>query len=625
MGEKYLFPYPKMRDVQNELIEDIADAVSSGKNIIVHAPTGLGKTAATLGPALKYAIDNKKTIFFLTSRHTQHVIAIETLQEIKKKFELDFVAIDLIGKKWMCPVPGTDVLYSNEFTEYCKQQREEEKCEYYTNTKEGFNLTTEAKLTLENLKKEICHIERFSELCGESKLCAYELATTLAKKAKVIVADYYYIFNPHIRELFFGKAQLDLANCIVIVDEGHNLPERIRKLQTMSITNNTLKSAIKEAKKINDDKIIGYVVKIQDILNEYSSDMKRGDEKLVSKNDFIAKVAKIKDYDEMMEEIEFDASIVREKEKKSSLGVLSEFLNAWTGPDKGYVRIISQRQTNRGDIVMLSYRCLDPSEVAGTAIEASYSTIIMSGTLTPLTMYRDLLGFDKDVTMKRYPSPFPEKNRLSMVVPLTTTKFSARSDAQYKRMGEILADMTNKVKGNSAIFFPSYYLRNEVYKTFVDLSTKTAFLEDKDMIKEEKSEFLEKFKSYNKIGAVLLGAVSGSFGEGIDLPGDLLKCVIVVGLPLQQPTLETKKLIDYYDLKFGKGWDYGYVAPALTKCLQSAGRCIRSETDRGIIIFLDERYVWNNYFKHFPADWDIKITKDYGTAITKFYREEESI
>ena len=117
----------------------------------------------------------------------------------------------------------------------------------------------------------------------------------------------------------------------------------------------------------------------------------------------------------------------------------------------------------------------------------------------------------------------------------------------------------------------------------------------------------------------MLGVYSGSFGEGIDLPGDLLKAVIVVGLPLNKPDLETQELIKYYDELFGKGWDYGYLFPAMNRCFQSAGRCIRSETDKGIIIFLDQRFTWPNYFRCFPADWELKISKEYQDRVKGFF------
>ena len=117
----------------------------------------------------------------------------------------------------------------------------------------------------------------------------------------------------------------------------------------------------------------------------------------------------------------------------------------------------------------------------------------------------------------------------------------------------------------------------------------------------------------------MLAVVSGSFGEGIDLPGDLLKAVVVVGLPLSVPDLETKALIKYYDEKFGLGWDDGYIFPAMNKVMQNAGRVIRSETDRGAIIFLDERYSWHHYRRCFPTDWNIVITKLWKERLEEFF------
>jgi DNA excision repair protein ERCC-2 len=620
--EKHLFPYPKIREVQKEMIAAVSDSISNGKDIIIHAPTGLGKTAATLSPALKYALDNNKKVFFLTSRHTQHMIAIETLKEIKEKYGTDFIAVDLIGKKWMCTVPGVDKMRAGDFYEYCKKQREDGLCEQYAKTKSGSKLTPEAKLALKTLRRENpCHIERFTELCGKDNLCAHELATTLAKEANVIVADYFYIYNPFIRDPFFKKADISLSDCVVIADEGHNLPDRIRNMMTVQLSNYIIKRAINEVKKIGETEIVSKLSKMQDILNEFSQGMKDGDEKMVLKEEFVDKISKIDDYDSIVADFEFAVQAVREKEKQSSLGSIAMFLEQWRGADTGYARILSQIETRRESLVVLSYRCLDPSIVTQETITDCHSTIIMSGTLTPTAMYKDLLGFPSSVVEAKYPSPFPDENKLIMIIPDTTTKFAARNADMYRRIAEICADVTNLVPGNSALFFPSYFLRDQVYRFFSPLSKKTTFVEESDMSKEEKAEFLEKFKQYKDSGAVLLGVVSGSYGEGIDLPGDLLKCVVVVGLPLQQPTLETKELIKYYDSKFGKGWDYGYVGPAFSKTLQSAGRCIRSESDRGVVVFLDERYTWPNYFKHFPIDWNIKVTKLYCDRIKEFFQK----
>jgi DNA excision repair protein ERCC-2 len=142
------------------------------------------------------------------------------------------------------------------------------------------------------------------------------------------------------------------------------------------------------------------------------------------------------------------------------------------------------------------------------------------------------------------------------------------------------------------------------------------------MNKEEKEALLEEFKANKDQGGLLLAVTGANFAEGIDLPGDLLNGVVVVGLPLAKPDLQTKKLIEYYDHKFGKGWDYGYTFPAFSKCIQSAGRCIRSETDKGAVIFLDERFAWPRYFECFPERIGLKVIKDYASEIEKFFLQQ---
>ena len=140
------------------------------------------------------------------------------------------------------------------------------------------------------------------------------------------------------------------------------------------------------------------------------------------------------------------------------------------------------------------------------------------------------------------------------------------------------------------------------------------------MSKEDRMGLLERFKSYEKSGAVLLAASSGSFGEGIDLPGDLLKAVVIVGLPLSKPDLETQELIRYYDQRFQKGWDYGYLYPAILRTIQNAGRCIRSTTDKGVIVFLDERYAWPQYRRCFPKGWNLRQSERPISLIEEFFR-----
>ena len=615
---KLLFPHSKVREIQKDMILDVDNAIKNKKSLIMHAPTGIGKTAGVLAPALAHAIKNKLTVFFLTNRHTQHVIAINTLKKIKEKYNLNIKAADIIGKKWMCPVPGVEMLYSGEFADYCKTVREDDKCEFYSNTKKKSKLTVKAKAVLSELKQlSPCHTETVKDICSKYKLCPYEISSLMAKDADVIVTDYYYIFSPAIRDSFFKRIQKDINETIIIVDEGHNLASRVRDLMTERLSSFTVKRAISEAKKFKYNEARESLIEIKNVLENLAKNLKEYGEAIVKKDEFTKKINLIADYDDLVSDFAFIGDAVRETKKQSSIGSIAKFLSEWQGSDEGFVRIIEKKPK----AIILSYRCLDPSLVTRDVINNVHSTIIMSGTLTPTLMYKDLLGFEENTVEKSYKSPFPVKNRLNLIIPETSTKYSLRNEKQFRRIAKICADIVNEVPGNSALFFPSYYLRDAVNYFFTKLCRKTTFLETPGLKKEEKKELLEKFKSYKDLGAVLLCVASGSFGEGIDLPG-VLKCVIVIGIPLQKPDLEARALIDYYDKKFGKGWDYGYTFPAFNKSLQSAGRCIRSSTDRGVIIFLDQRYTWPAYSKCFPSDMDIKITKNYLKEINSFFSKK---
>ncbi len=614
-----LFPHDQLREVQAELVEDVAKAIQYKSHLIAHAPTGLGKTAATLAPALAYAIKNKLTVLFVTSRHTQHLIAMQTIAKIKEKYKIDLPATSIIGKKWMCLHPGVEQLSSGEFSEYCKAQREEKACEFYVNTrKDDYQKTLKAEAALAKmLKISPIDAEKTKEVAKEEELCPYEMGLLVAAHAKAIVTDYYYVFHPNISDGFMQKIKLDLDKCILIIDEGHNLPARLRELMTAQISDLSLDFAQKEAQKHHIDD--AHLFELKSTVERLGERLAPGQERLVKKQELIDAIAQFVPIQEFIKDCAVGEATVLEQQKRSSIGNVGEFLMRWLGPDEGFARIISRKESQRGASLTLSYRCLDPSLVTEDVIKKTHSTILMSGTLTPTSMFRDLLRFPKNTTEKEYASPFDKKNRLAIIVPKTTTKFSDRSEQQYKDISKQCLEIVEAVPGNVAVFFPSYFVLNAVHPYLSTATTKTVFTEAAGLSKQDREGMLEAFKQYKDSGAVLLGVSAGSFGEGIDLPGDLLKAVVVVGVPLSKPDLETQELIRYYDLKFRRGWDYGYVLPAITKVLQNAGRCIRSETDRGVIVFLDERYAQPRYLSTFPKSWNLKIKMECRQDIEEFF------
>ena len=614
-----LFPHDQIRPIQDELIGEIQETIRLKKHLLVHAPTGLGKTAAVLSATLPYALKNNLTVFFLTPKHTQHKIIIDTLKLIKKKHNQDIKATDFIGKKWMCLQPGVNMLTSQEFHEYCREVSvEKETCLFYNNMKEKIR----KELALNRIsEKNPLHVEELMQISEEQKLCPFEVSCITAKQSQVVIADYYHILSPSIRDAMFKKINKDLSKSIIIFDEVQNLPNRARDLLTSVLSTYILEQAIKEAKAFGRREYAEKILEIKNVLEVFAREIPiQQTETLIDKHEFFSE---IDNYEETIANFEFLADEIREVKKKSFIGSIAHFLDSWLGPDYGFTRILKKGFTKRGNpFISLSYRCLDPSIVMKQLIDESYSIICMSGTLTPTSVYKDLLGFNNSTVLKEFTSPFPKENKLSLIVPETSTKFTVRNEGMYKRISSMIAEFSNTIPGNIAIFFPSYKVRDAINTHFIIECKKTTFLEEPNLTKKEKEELLEKFKSYKDSGAVLLGIASASFAEGIDLPGDYLKAVIVVGLPLAKPDLETKSLIGFYDLKFNKGWDYGYIYPSIIKAIQASGRCIRSETDKGIVIFLDERYSWQSYLKCFPPDMDIKITKLPLTRIKEFINKE---
>ncbi|MEM3374720.1 MAG: DEAD/DEAH box helicase family protein [Candidatus Woesearchaeota archaeon] len=339
---RLFFPYKNIREEQNKLLLNVENALLYKKNLIIHAPTGLGKTVATLSPALSYALKKDLTILFLTSRHTQHKIAIDTLKSIKEKFNLDFSVSSIIGKKWMCLISGSDKMYSSDFITFCKKMREEKKCDFYINTrKTQTQFTMKASSLISTLSKNPLTTEEIINYSKTELMCPYEISLGIAKNAKVIIADYYYLFNPEIGDNFLQKIGREIEKLIVIVDEAHNLPYRLKDLASEYLSSITIKRAIKEAKRFGYDSTIESLNDIMSSLTNLTEKMQINQEKIVSKNEFMQPLLEKYDYDQLIEDLEFIADSIRELQKQSYIGSIARFLRIWQGQDEGFVRIIS--------------------------------------------------------------------------------------------------------------------------------------------------------------------------------------------------------------------------------------------------------------------------------------------
>lgn len=608
----FYFRHEKMREHQDEMIKDVYNAISNKKNLLAHAPVGLGKTDAVFSATLNYAIENNLTIFFLTPKISQHKIAIDVVRGIAKKFDLKIRAVDMIGRRYACIDPSLKDLDHESFYQSCEKKRRNEECLFYANAR-GYNKLQEVKANhlFSKILKDIEVAKTSSEIIdlGEKNFaCPYEWLLKLAAMSNIVIADYYHIMIPRIRDVFLKKINKRMDKSIIIIDEAHNLAKRVRDQLSSTVNSFILRRAEKEIGFLSSDKIL------------LEREFKRwAVSKLGTNKELLVTRETLEDFlsaydiprDEMQAYFEnIGAEFIEKTNRKSACLKIAKFLADWQTEEKSTIRILRKR----GEYFSLSKKFLDPS-IATEALNDAHSTILISGTLLPLEMHRDVLGLYPDKTiLKKYGSPFDEKNTINIISDQDTTKFSKRTFENYVAMAQRIDRIILSSPSGVAIFFPSYVVLNSIVQL---MKTKNLIVQREKLNPIEVGTMLRDFSDSKK---TLCAVQGGSLAEGVDYANNEIKTAIIVGIALEEPTIEVKSLIDYYQDKFNKGWEYGYTYPALTKALQSAGRAIRKETDRAAIVFMDERFKWDNYRRVVDSNKKFIITKDPEKYVKEFWQ-----
>jgi DNA excision repair protein ERCC-2 len=616
-----LFPYDTIRDGQKRFTRDVTMAVQGGKHLVAQAPTGIGKTAAALAPALQAALDQKKTVLFLTSRQSQHRIAVETLRIVADRRGVRFTLVDLVSKRDMCLRPEASDMHSARFGDFCAQETRTKSCQY---------LGEVDPHTLSQVRGGVLHVEELMAVSKKAHLCPHLVALEAAKGAQVVVADYNHLFSD-LREQSLERLGLTLAECIVIVDEAHNLPERIRGSHSHRITPYLLDQVDAEARgqreKAVESDLAALRQALQAMADKAQADGRAKEDRMGSEKRLLAtleleelpaafEAARNKGFfatHRTLADAVEDLQALSTKVRKGTDTVvhaeeLMEALEDWGRFRTGGLRYLEWEP----GAVTLHVRLLDPGLPARTVFQRVHSAILMSGTLRPPEMVRDLLGLDPARTAVRtYPSPFPPEHRLLVVGQGYTTRYSGRGPDMWTRMADCIRDVCRSAKGNVAVFAPSYAILRDVRASLDSVlvedsraHTRETIVEEPGWLKADRDRVLDTLEGARKRGgAVLLGVLGGSFSEGVDFKDNLLSAVVIVGLPLAPPDLEVEAGIAYLETRHpGKGRAYGYTYPAMSKVLQAMGRGIRSATDKCVVVLLDERYLQPPYRQLLPEE-----------------------
>ena len=610
-AERVPWPFDRVRPGQAEFLADARVALAEGRQLLAHAPTGIGKTAVALVASLGVALDQGKTVLFLTARQSQHRIAIETLKRLEAK-GTRIPAVDVIAKQDMCLQPNRPE-YGRAFHEFCELKVRTRSCTFF-NRDDSVVVTAVLQRAL--------HVQELIRASSACHVCPHKVAMDAAELAKVVVCDYNYVFSD-ILPWTLERLGKGLEDLILVVDEAHNLPDRIRAHLGGDLSLTDVLRAVREARDLEPEaahQLHGVARSLEKFLLALPA------ERVAKKDEFIDAVerglrhglGRKVTYTDLVEMVAHAAEEGVRRGLSTSLPELETFLRRWRDQDEGILRLVTPG--GEGKFVI---RLMDPSVLSAPIFARVHAAILMSGTLHPAEMYADLLGISADRRwIRAYGSPFPRENRLLLVHPLATTLYARRSEEMHDLIAREVVAIAAAIPGNVAAFFPSYELLQEAEARVRRARLpKQILVEHSTWDKAKRDGALEALRiARSEGGAVLLGVQGGSLSEGVDYDGNVLQAVVVVGLPLSPPNLEVESLKDYYQRKFGfaKGYDYAYVFPAVNKVLQAAGRPIRSETDRAAIVLMEGRLLAPRYQRCLPPDFAPRTSPSPAREVARF-------
>lgn len=596
---KKLFPFEIIRSGQKNMMEFILENLNQGVISFIHAPTGIGKTVASLVPTLVYSLSNDYKIFFLSNRHEHHRSVFDTVQKINRKSGFNITTINLINKRFLCNY-DIDKITVNDFYDFCKKMRQKKSCIFYNNTIINNKLSHRARIYIENLLNSDYKFNVWNIKQEVKDFCPYEIFLEIAKKSNVIILDYYYMFNPGIASALLGKLNIDRENIILVIDEAHNLPERIRRMNSLKLSGYVFSRAVNEVYEYDEylakdlrDMLLNITMKIKNLI-------KKPGESYVDANFLSDVIEKYYGYDALVDALYEVAEKVYLQKRTSYANAMKRFLEWWKFNTEHIKRIATLKEKDKWELQVFD---VDVAHKASEVLRNVAGSVLMSATLLPINMYKEILGVNDISRSLILSSPFPKTNAYVRAVLGLTTKYEYRNEEMFKRYARFLEKIAKATSHNILVFYPSYEIM-EMILAFISVRGKKMLVERKDITSYEKEDYLFMLKEYKNV--MLHAVVGANFYEGVDFKGDMVNVVIVIGLPFERPDLYNQAIIDYYDKMFGKGKEYGYIIPSINKTLQSAGRCIRGENEKGVILFVDDRYRYYNYISLIKQHYDLK-------------------
>ncbi len=572
------FPFP-YREGQRDLVVSVYRTILRKKKLFIQAPTGVGKTMATVFPAVRAVGEGLgEKIFYLTAKTITRTVAEQAFSLLKEKGLL-YKTITLTAKEKIC---------------FCEEAEcNPDACPY---AKGHFDRVNDAVFDLITHSGDWSR-EVLEEQAKKHMVCPFEMSLDVSNWADAVICDYNYAFDPqaHLKRFFSESGK---GEYLFLIDEAHNLVERGREMYSASLYKEDLLE-VRKLVKAEDPKL----AKGLSECNQQFLELKRECEHyqiLKSVSHIALKLmnvlSKLEDYLEECKDAE------KKKRVLDFYFAVRSFLNVHDIMDENYVIFSEMMEDGRFQIKLF---CVNPAVNLQNYLEQGNSTIFFSATLLPVHYYKKLLSVEKDDYAVYAHSSFPQENKFLFIGTDVSTRYTRRGESTYQRFARYIAVMAEQKKGNYMAFFPSYRFLEEVHTCFlecvdheVDSICQVSYMDE-----EQREEFLEEFEQEREKSLVAFCVMGGIFSEGIDLTDDKLIGAVIAGTGLPQVCTEREILKQYFNVADMDGFDYAYLYPGMNKVLQSAGRVIRTESDRGVILLLDDRFRAMRYREVFPREW----------------------
>ena len=574
------FPYAGFRAGQRDMAAAVFRAVRDGERLLCEAATGIGKTISTLFPASKAMGKGEvKQITYLTAKVAGRLVAMQSLKQMRSS-GLQISAIQIRAKQTTC-------FCSNGGCE----RDEAGRCPM---TLGFFDRLPEARDEL--LSIGIVDADLLDEVALRYQLCPFELALQMLPWVHVVIADYNYVFDPLVRLPHYSESRLD---SVLLVDEAHNLVDRSREMFSGHLSRGRcLEEA--HACRLTHPLLAHSFERLANAMLQHASGQD-ADEWVSSEIDSrIAKAAK----DSIQMILSSMGEIPALPDSSSDVfRMLCRYVAISELFSDRHRSITEISRKGRRKEVLNTLYCLDASAALEKQIKLYKSIVVFSATLRPTTFYRDTLGLTDSTTQLQIASPFDSSRVNHTVVDWIDTRYRKRKDSIFKLV-DLIKSVGDKKSGNYLVFFPSYAYLDQVYEAFsVTYPDVITWRQCSEQSKDEQSEMLLQLDNPgHRVGFAILGGV---FGEGIDYQGDSLIGVIVVSLGLPGLNVKTQLIADHYRQQGNDGYDFAYRYPGFSRVLQTAGRLIRSESDSGIVVLVDDRFKQSFYRSLYPETWEM--------------------